>query len=193
MGTMARRTLVTAYNRLSIEHLVKQGCFPEKHISGNIRWPNGDSVGIAVNGDFVVFTYSCRGESIQAQVGTEMTPTNFNGRRRWYVCPKCGRRRGVMYFTRGGVACRVCLRLVFPSTRAKAFDRAIDKRDRLFRSLGAKPSDDIFFLTRPRYMHEKTFARKKRALKEAEAEVERCLFIQQKEFREYMRRQGYDI
>ena len=193
MGTEPRFDLVTAYYRLSIESLVRQGCFPEKHISGNIKWPNGNSVGISVNGDYVVFSYSCNGESIQAQVHTDMTRTNFGGRRRWYICPECGRRRGVMYFARRGVACRACLRLVYPTTRAKAFDRAIDKRDRLFRSLGAKPSDDIYFLSRPRYMHEKTFARKKRALEDAEAEVERCFVVQQKAFREYMRRRGYDV
>src|SRR5262249_18534912 len=56
------------------------------------------------------------------------TPCHLGGSRPWFVCPDCGRRCGVLYYTnflRDHLACRRCLRLIYASTREKPFDRLI--------------------------------------------------------------------
>ena len=175
MGTSARFNLVTSYSALRIAHFLRRGCFPDRHAGGELRWTDGNSIGFEVNGDFLVFKYSCGGESVLSQVRTETTPTNFNGRRRWFTCPNCGRRRAVLYVSRSGVICRACLRLVYPTTRERTFGRAVDKRDKLYRRLGARVRDGIERIEKPKGMHWKTFERKKRKLQAAQDAVVRTM------------------
>jgi len=176
MGSSARFNLVSSCNALQIAHFIRRGCFPDRHIGGELRWTDGNSVGFEVNGDFLVFRYSSGGESVLSQVRTETTPTNFNGRRRWFTCPNCGRRRAVLYVSRSGVLCRACLRLVYPSTRERAFGRAVDKRDRLYRRLGVRVRDGIERIEKPKGMHWKTFQRKLEEIEDAEEGVACALF-----------------
>ena len=178
MGTPSHYDLVTEYNALRIGHLIRQGCFPERNIKGVMRFADGQTVGIEVYGDYVLFRYQVDGDMRVAQVRTVTTATNFNGHRRWFACPQCDRRVGVVYFAWGGLRCRTCLHLVYPSTRERDFGRAVDKRDRLYRRLGAHPRDGTRHIGKPKGMHWKTFRRKLQEIAEAEDAVSRALIPQ---------------
>jgi hypothetical protein len=64
------------------------------------------------------------------------TATRFGGRRKWLTCLKCGRPCRKIY---GGryFRCRQCHGLVHASTREPAYQRAIDRAERLRKRLGA--------------------------------------------------------
>ena len=172
MSVMAQYALTTQYNSLGINYLVRRGLFPEKHARGELRFSGGGGVRFEVHGDFLVFSYACDGGPMRAwSVGTETTPTNFNGRRRWYVCPKCGRRVGVLYFSGGGPQCRRCLHLIYPTSREKRMGKAVIKRNRLYRALGADPMQRVATIEKPKGMHWRTFERKKDELLAAQESV----------------------
>ncbi len=67
----------------------------------------------------------------------------LGGSRPWLVCPDCGRRSGVLYYTnfiRGDLACRICLGLIYPSTRERPLARLIRRAYVLRGRLGASGS-----------------------------------------------------
>ncbi len=45
--------------------------------------------------------------------------TRFNGERLWFVCPRCKKRVGILYFQDNLVECRTCLRLYYKNQRYK--------------------------------------------------------------------------
>ena len=51
---------------------------------------------------------------VDEHVPFEVTPCNYGGGRRWFRCPCCGRRVGVIYMGTC-VACRHCFDLIYPS------------------------------------------------------------------------------
>jgi len=176
MGTDPTFDLVTQYNALGINHLVRRGLFPGKDARGELRFSGGGGVRFEVHGDFLVFSYACDGGPMRAwSVSTVTTATQFNGRRRWFRCPSCERRAGILYFSRGGPQCRRCLHLIYPTSRERAFGKAVMKRDRLFRALGADPMQELWRLDKPKRMHWKTFERKKRKLQAAQDAVVRTM------------------
>lgn len=90
----------------------------------------------------------------------EHTPCRFGGHRHWYCCPACHRRCEFLYqASKGSVACRKCLNLCFPTETATPADRALLKVERIRSSLGWPPGIANGHRARPRYMHQKTFAK----------------------------------
>ena len=171
MSVMAQYALTTQYNAININSLVRRGLFPGKHAQGEIHFSGGGSVRFEVHGDYVSFQYSCGGRMNGWSIYTETTPTNFNGRRRWFRCPSCGRRAGVMYFSSCGPQCRRCLHLIYPTSREKRMGKAVIKRNRLYHALGAEPMQRIATIKKPKGMHWKTFERKKDELLAAQEAV----------------------
>lgn len=76
----------------------------------------------------------------QQDVRIVRTPCHLGGSRVWFICPTpgCGRRVAILY-GRGAFACRHCHRLVYPSCREEAGDRAARCADRLRLRLGWSP------------------------------------------------------
>ncbi len=54
-------------------------------------------------------------------ISFDWTFPQYGGRRIWFLCPRCGRRRGVLYMG-WGVACRECLDLAYPCEQSR-FDK----------------------------------------------------------------------
>jgi len=187
MGTMARYSLITSCHSINIGSLVHGNCFSEGNRRGFFEHPSGFSVGIAIHGDTVALKYMSAGSLISEKIMTETTATNFNGRRRWFLCPRCCRRFAVLFLSRYGVRCRKCLHLVYPSSRERAFGRAQLKKERLLRKIGADSAANAWQVTRPKWMHHNTFERKKRELETVELEAGGAWMAQASSF---LRRHG---
>ena len=74
-----------------------------------------------------------RGEDLIGVVHLKLawTPTAYGGSRPWLICPGdltggCGERRAAILYSdnRGGLLCRVCLNLAYPSQSENSQDRA---------------------------------------------------------------------
>lgn len=81
----------------------------------------------------------------------ERTPCNYGGSRPWFLCPRCGDRRAVLFGSpRGGtLGCRRCLKLLFLSECDDAFGRAIHKLRKIERQI-CEPSTGLVGTARPR-------------------------------------------
>jgi hypothetical protein len=102
------------------------------------RITNHHGVRIEVN-ELVPFAYSA---------------TCFGGQRQWLTCLKCRRRCRKLY---GGCyfLCRQCHGLVHESKREPAYQRALDKADKLWKRFGGTGSamDSDKLPPRPKHMH----------------------------------------
>ena len=72
-----------------------------------------------------------RGGEIIGEVHLKLawTPTAYGGSRPWFICPGeggCGERRAAILYSdhSGGLLCRVCLNLAYPSQSENSQDRA---------------------------------------------------------------------
>lgn len=93
------------------------------------------------------------------QVSIVSTKPNFGGSRYWFVCPVCGRRCATLYRLkhRDGVACRVCLKLSYPSQHEGALDRSLRRCSKLRQRLRWPPGIANGEGGRPPGMHRSTF------------------------------------
>jgi|GEM_PF-2899816 len=74
------------------------------------------------HGDYVIITVKGGwGDTVQGVALTE-TDCHFGGTRKWFNCPSCRRRCGVLYVHKR-IACRHCLNLAYASQYEPAADR----------------------------------------------------------------------
>lgn len=84
------------------------------------------------------------------------TETRFGGRRPWFACPHCQKRRRVLHYVRKSFACRECLDLRYSSQIEDPLSRAARQRRRLIEKVGGyDPGRD--FPVKPKGMHWKTY------------------------------------
>lgn len=57
-------------------------------------------------------------------VSMTSSQTRFGGLRLWFLCPKCNKRRGVLYLKDGEIACRICFGLKYKKQRYKGMMEA---------------------------------------------------------------------
>jgi len=91
----------------------------------------GDYIQITVNGGW--------GDTRQGVALTE-TPCHYGGTRKWFLCPSCRRRCGVLYI-HTSIACRKCHDLVYESQYEPAQDRMLRQLKKIRRVIGC--DDDI--------------------------------------------------
>lgn len=88
---------------------------------------------------------------------------NYGGSRPWILCPKCGKKVGVLYLKLSKLACRSCQRLTYAMSQTSKIDRPLlQNRRRCKKKLGGTPeiiAGMTFAPERPRYMHFKTYQR----------------------------------
>lgn len=85
------------------------------------------------------------------------TNCRFGGRRPWFLCPNCDRRRSAVFVVGRHRACRVCLGLAYRSQRLATHDRAVRRRIRCEERIGGSPRFKL--ITKPRSMHWRTWER----------------------------------
>lgn len=96
-----------------------------------------------------------------SEVHLSHTPCRLGGQRAWWICPDCGSRAAVLYFSKSTVACRQCQRLSYPSQSESRADRALRAAGNIRRRLGWEPGVANPIGTRPKGMHLATFIRLK--------------------------------
>ena len=61
------------------------------------------------------------------RIDMTQTPCHLGGNRDWFLCPRCGKRMGVLYFRRGYFACRHCQKIAYQSQSGDSKDRIVWK------------------------------------------------------------------
>lgn len=89
------------------------------------------------------------------------TPSNYGGKRAWFLCPAqgCGRRVAKLYLGRAIFACRHCYRLAYSSQRESTDDRAARRADKIRLQLGWDVGILSLAGSKPKGMHWHTFKR----------------------------------
>jgi hypothetical protein len=89
----------------------------------------------------------------------DYTPTQFGGRRAWFVCSKlgCGRRVAILHATPKGFRCRHCTHLDYGSQFEQPYDRLLRKMRRIRHRLGGGTNLIEPFSAKPKGMHWKEY------------------------------------
>ncbi len=171
MGTMARYSLTTSFPAISITAFVRGRFFEGGDKKGVFEHPCGFHVAVSVSGCVVTLRYERHGEKVSSSFTTETMAMNLGGRRRFFVCPRCGRWYTMLFLSCGGAACRQCLHLKYPSSRQRAYGRAILKKKTMLHKLGVDSWLYSWEIERPKWMHQDTFERKRQAIEAVEHEA----------------------
>ncbi|WP_060667133.1 hypothetical protein [Bacillus sp. CHD6a] len=119
-------------------------------------------------------------------VGLSWTNCNYGGKRPWFVCTGCGKRRGKLFFKKEKFLCRECHDLTYIScqvsgNKLEELDNKLYKLARKLQMKDFKPYDlhPLFF--KPKGMHQETFDRLRSKLewlliKRQEAWIAGCRF-----------------
>ncbi len=106
------------------------------------------------------------------------TPCHFGGERRWFLCPRCGRRCQVIY---QGLICRKCTGARYELEALSPRDRAIVQAIRLRRRLGQRNGNmSMPIPERPDGMAGATYARMRLRIMACEAAAIRMLTERQR-------------
>ena len=125
--------------------------------SGNI------SMRAAVDHVWLIYTWTPYGhepQSFDYPVSVVRTACRYGGTRPWFLCPRCGDRRAVIYGSAsdGRFGCRGCMQLAYGSEADDACGRSWRTQRKLAIRLGAK-DDTNPHPPRPKGMHERTYER----------------------------------
>ena len=151
---------------LDVNTLNRRGLFAraDQEDWSELRWPSGASIRIAFKSGSVFVAYSAtspgadNAEEIGERIGIAWTSCNFGGQRPWFVCPDCDRRCGKLY---GGrlFRCRLCVELVYGSTRQPEWERLLERAQDIRARLGGSMSTAAPFPLKPKGMHQRTYDR----------------------------------
>lgn len=159
------RDTCESYKRIAMSYLRKHGLL-EPGYSGSLSWTRGGHS----NGDIRFRSYSdcielnykyreagdaeCR--DVIERINFTYSPQHLGGMRRWFVCPSCGKRCGVLY---GGThfRCRKCLNLAYSSQNESPMYRALSQAQKIRQRLGGSGSLDEAFPDKPKGMHWRTY------------------------------------
>lgn len=133
----------TDYRKIDLPWLNRRGIL-RSHASSTITWSRGGhrtgsiSVACREEGLRVMYTVSPHnGAPFQVDeiIPWAWTDTAFGGRRRWFRCPRCKDRCATIY---GGAyfRCRACHGLQHASKYEPAYDRAMERANRMRERLG---------------------------------------------------------
>lgn len=182
-----KKTYAEEVNRIDIRYMKKQGMLKPGY-SGSLSWSCGDepsgSIRYEIHSDKMVLLYKHRqhGEEWQQVCDTVMlheTPCNYGGTRKWFLCPSCYKRVGILYGPGKYLRCRKCTGMTYSSQSEGSLDRMVRKARKIRRKLDIGTnwwdadclSDPIFM--KPKGMHQKTFDRLKQAENRLQHGIER--------------------
>ncbi len=98
----------------------------------------------------------------RTRVDLVYTDQQLGGRRRWFVCPDCGRRCLLLYQRVERLACRTCHDLAYASECESREDRLRRRARTIRRRLGGSANLLDPFPDKPKGMHRSTYARWRR-------------------------------
>jgi hypothetical protein len=158
-----RRT-VEACLRLDVRAPRVRGALSQAGV-GQWEWPLPEGkwavVPYAVRG-YVLALLLPSGDQRGQTIRIERTACRFGGARRWWRCPRCGRRCAVLFMAPGGgegFACRTCGRLTYRSRLLGQAERLDLRRDRLVARWFGRAVAPGRFPPKPRTMRWATYVR----------------------------------
>lgn len=181
----SKKALDTDYLRLHVRDA--QRWLDLTHTSSStLTWRrNGQQIGaltaINVPARGVLLVYSSKGESIEELIRWDITTPHYGGQRRWWLCPRCGRRCAVLY---GGPRfwCRLCHNLTYKTTQGggKLIDTIDNRLSRLCDLLQAGSYNYAEYSPPPRppTMHSRTYWRLAREWHHLHGLRENCLNLE---------------
>jgi len=89
----------------------------------------------------------------------DRTPCHFSGHRKWFLCPRCGKRVAVLYGAGKYFLCRHGYDLCYTSQQETEIDRMMRKKRKIRDRLGASHNLSMPIWRKPKGMHWKTFDR----------------------------------
>ena len=111
--------------------------------------------------DYFYIEYSGERHPICNIIKFDWTSCHFGGQRLWFLCPKCGRRVGILYSGKH-YYCRICRNLAYPSENEPKPNRMLRKANKIRRRLKCEPGVQNKIWPKPKGMHQKTFDRLRR-------------------------------
>lgn len=159
---------------LEVGRLQKGGAL-EAGRAGQISWDRGggdtSSVSFQGFGQSVKLVFRVRigggeWEDVAQTIRLERTPCRFGGERPWFLCPRCGRRVGVLYGHRLFL-CRTCHSLAYASQCEPRHDRLLRRANKLRARLGGEAGISAT-INKPKRMRRATYARMKSEIYELE-------------------------
>jgi hypothetical protein len=126
------------------------------------------SIGVTTNPDAIRLSYSTKdGEQVEELVDLDRTPCTYGGTRPWFLCPKCGRRVGVLFAGRR-FWCRHCHGIAYAVENEDKISRLLRRANKLRERVGAKAGTAYPVTFKPKGMHQKTFDRIRWEIQELE-------------------------
>lgn len=157
-----KKATIESTRRIDILYLKKQG-FLQAGCSGTISWNRHGKqtgvIGFRTFHDRLVLAYSYRegdGEwqAVEQTIMFTETACNYGKSRKWFSCPECCKRVGILSGYGKLFLCRHCYRLPNATCNESRFDRLITAREKVKR----QAFDETGYRKR-KHMHHKTFRR----------------------------------
>ena len=161
------RTKTEEVKRIDIRFLKKKGWL-SAGTSGSLSWSCGGeptgSIRYRIEEDRMVLDYRYRDsdgewEPITESIWFDSTACNYGGRRKWFLCPHCGRRVAVLYGAGVRFLCRHCYDLAYSSQNEDLISRMYRKARKIRQRLGASSDLSEPVWEKPKGMHWKTYER----------------------------------
>ncbi len=175
-GLDSRKSTVEGIRTVDVRYLYRQGML-RPYWRSELHWrcqsrPSGN-IQIESYPEHVLLLYHSRSrgetewEEIRERVDLVWTPCHFGGERPWFLCPRCGQRRAILYGEDKLFLCRGCYRLAYSSQNEGRLDRLLRRAQKIRRRLGVDESVLEPIIFKRKGMHQRTFDRLR-------AEAERC-------------------
>jgi hypothetical protein len=146
--------------RIDIRYLRKRN-FLKPNLHGTLSWTvRGEPCG-TINFQYtheqLMLSYRVRDtggewEPIKQNIKLTQTPCNYGGKRTWFICPSCNKRKAVLCLHDTLFYCRKCCNYPYSSQCEGKLDNLISKRDKI-----AKRIFDETGCRKKKWMHEKVF------------------------------------
>lgn len=157
--------------RLDVRKLHREGWL-RPGLSFSLNWSMGGnpigSISILTNTDSIRLMYGTKaGEQVDELVDLDRTPCNYGGTRTWFLCPRCGRRVGVLF---GGRRfwCRHCHGIAYAVENEDKLSRALRRSNKLRERVQARAGTAYPVIFKPKGMHQRTFDRIRWQIQEIE-------------------------
>lgn len=132
---------------------------------GSLKWSvNGEeraSIQVECHSDHLILIYKSRfrggeWEPIRDRIPLSFTTPNYGGRRTWFICPSCYKRKRVLR-GRTYYRCAKCWGMTHDSQYEDRASRLLDRAQKIKMKLGGKASCYEPFPPKPKGMHWRTY------------------------------------
>lgn len=106
----------------------------------------------------ISMNYQFKGKPYHYDVGITTSSCHYGNYRYWFICPKCGKRVGVLYCA-GLYVCRHCINANYATQLMQPIDKLFRKVEKIRHRLGWQAGIANGHGSRPKGMHRKTYDR----------------------------------